>query len=309
MDKCGRPLGLRFDSHGALYIADAYFGVKRINVTSGRVDTIFDTRSGPIAGREVIFIDDFVLVEGAGINGGHVLYITDSSKKWAVEYVNLIVFEHESSGRILRFDMDSKLVTVIADNLSFPNGIELNDDKSAILYNELNKRRIIRQYISGPKSGLSEVFAEHLAGEPDNIRRSASKQETYWVGLYAGKDVDHRGLLLERLSALPTIKKVLIRLAYHLGHALSYLGDRLKYVPLKQAGFSLRTGVLFQDLYKPYGLAIEVDSQGRIIRSLHSPEGTTTFLSEVREVIEDDGQHVLYLGSYFNNYLGRLVLS
>lgn len=308
MSKCGRPLAMRFDKGGSLFTLDAYSGVKRINVTTGEVVSIFDTRSGPIAGHQVIFIDDFVIDEGAGTQGGHVLYITESSAKWPVEYVNLVVFEHESSGRILRLDTDSKQVTVIGDKLAFANGIELNDDKSAILYNELNKRRIMKHYIRGPKSGHTLVLADNLHGEPDNIRRSAQSQETYWVALYSGKDLHHQDPLLDGLSSLPTVKKALVRLGYHLGHALSYLGERLQYVPLQQKGFDLRTASFYQHLTKSYGLAIEVDSDGKVLRSLHSPNGQTTFLSQVTEVIEH-GQRVLYLGSYFNDYIGRLVIS
>ena len=35
------------------------------------------------------------------------------------------------------------------------------------------------------------------------------------------------------------------------------------------------------------GLAIEVDTKGNILRSVQDPDGRITFLSEVREVIED----------------------
>lgn len=33
---CGRPLGLSFDSKGFMYAADAYYGIFKVNVTSGK---------------------------------------------------------------------------------------------------------------------------------------------------------------------------------------------------------------------------------------------------------------------------------
>lgn len=34
---CGRPLGLRFDKHGMLYVADAYMGIWKVDVKSGNL--------------------------------------------------------------------------------------------------------------------------------------------------------------------------------------------------------------------------------------------------------------------------------
>lgn len=33
--KCGRLLGMEFDKHGMLYVADAYYGIYKVNVNSG----------------------------------------------------------------------------------------------------------------------------------------------------------------------------------------------------------------------------------------------------------------------------------
>ena len=36
MPRCGRPLGIRFDQRGRLLVADAYLGIHRVNVSSGK---------------------------------------------------------------------------------------------------------------------------------------------------------------------------------------------------------------------------------------------------------------------------------
>lgn len=39
---CGRPLGLHFDRNGALYVADAYYGVFKVDIKTGRY--FFDSK-------------------------------------------------------------------------------------------------------------------------------------------------------------------------------------------------------------------------------------------------------------------------
>ncbi|KAI1285380.1 Adipocyte plasma membrane-associated protein [Halotydeus destructor] len=309
MMNCGRPLGMRFDSRDNLYVTDAYFGIKKVNITTGQVETVFSTNKTVIDGRPALFIDDMVFAENEGSNGGHVFYMTDVSAKWTVEFVKFIVMEHEASGRILKYDSDTKEVSALLSNISFPNGIELSDDGHSVLYSELNMRRIMRLYVKGSKAGKTEIFSENLPGEPDNIRRSSSNSETYWVALYQGKDSNstNQAFMVDYLSEYPTVRKVLMRITYHVGEALMYLGHLLEYPPLIDYGYLTRCARSYQDRLKHRGLAIELDKNGKIIKALHSPDGTVSSLSEVREVVED-GKKVLYLGSYYKSYIGRLVL-
>lgn len=53
-----------------------------------------------------------------------------------------------------------------------------------------------------------------------------------------------------------------------------------------------------------YGLAIEINEDGKIIRSLHDPTGQV--VPAVSEIEDKDG--VLYLGSYNLPFLSRLYL-
>lgn len=87
-----------------------------------------------------------------------------------------------------------------------------------------------------------------------------------------------------------------------------WLGEVFNYVPFKDFGYGLKSGFLFAKSIVGRGLILEVSRDGQIVQALHSPDKRTTGLSEVREVVEN-GQQVLYLGSYYNDYLGRLVLS
>lgn len=41
--KCGRPLGMKFDKKGNLYVADAYYGIFKVNVATGEYKNIVNS--------------------------------------------------------------------------------------------------------------------------------------------------------------------------------------------------------------------------------------------------------------------------
>ena len=301
---CGRVLGLRFDGQGFLYALDAYSGIKRINVTTGQVVTLFDFSNGMrFAGRNIIFLDDFVIQESEK-DVGHVFYITDSSAKYEVELCHLSTMEGESTGRLLKFDAGKNEVTVIKDNMAFPNGIELSDDKTFLLVNELGRRKLWKIYL---KDGKSEELMKNLPGYPDNIRRSRRTDiESYWIGMFGAKTEVYLYEEIRNQSAF--LFTLLIRSLYNFHQLLTIISDILpkpycKYFDIP-GSFGMK---MLQVTNSVPGLAIEVDTKGNILRSVQDPEGRITFLAEAREVIEGD-YRVLYLGSYVNDYLGRVVL-
>ena len=259
-------------------------------------------------GRYSKFFDDFVIHENNGTNGKHVFYVSDASSKWDSDFHVGITAEHESTGRLIRIDEgDLKSPKVVVDYIGFTNGVEMTDDKSGLLYSELNKRRIMIYHLTGKKKGLHEQLVSNLPGEPDNIRRSASKSETYWIALFSGRNRTHPHFFLDRLMDKPKTRKAIAQVVHNLGAGLFYLGDVFNYYPLKDVGFKLKSGFLFATCIASRGLALEIDRSGKILQSLHSPDRSVTALSEVREVTEG-GKRVLYLGSYYNYYLGKLVL-
>lgn len=307
--RCGRPLGLRFDSRGTLYAVDAYFGLKKIDIKTGRVEEVFNNQKVPIAGRFSKFFDDFVIHENSGTGGKHVFYVSDASSKWDSDFHVGITAEHESTGRLIKIDEgDLTHPKVMVDSIGFTNGVELTDDKNGLIYSELNKRRLMIYHINGTKKGTNEVLVPNLPGEPDNIRRSASrKAETYWVALFSGRNKTHPHFFLDRLMDKPLTRKAIAQVVHNLGAGLFWAGSTLNYYPLKDLGFKLKSGFLFATCIASRGLILEINRSGQILRSFHSPQKSVTALSEVREVIED-GRNVLYLGSYYNYYLGKVVL-
>lgn len=67
--------------------------------------------------------------------------------------------------------------------------------------------------------------------------------------------------------------------------------------------FQFRRGDYVLPLLRRHGIIVELDENGHILRSFQSPDGKTSDLSQVTEY-----KGYLYLGSFINDYLGRLKL-
>lgn len=291
---------------------DAYHGLFKIELADSPQPKV--TQLLPLSATKnlgnggSVFLDDITVDEGAGESGGDVIYISDVSTKWDVARFVLATIEHDKTGRLLKFDTDSGKVSVVGNGYVFPNGVQITDNKEAILVCELAKHRILRVFIRGPKSGKTEIFA-NLPGECDNIRRSASvDKESYWVAFGSVRN-SSTTLLFDRLSDIPLMRKFLVRFLYFTGTVIETVGNFLNLERLKLMGYSLKTGMpLIYFALSNYGMIVELDANGKIITAYSSPEGKTSFLSEVCEVTGEDDERILYLGSYANTYLGRLVV-
>ena len=305
---CGRPLGLQFASNGQdLYVLDAYTGIKKININTGSVTTVFDVTGREIAGRPVVFLDDFVLKETPQ---GNVFYITDASAIYEVDSVVINTMTHETSGRVLQFNQATGKVTVIAKDLSFVNGISLTDDKKYLLVNELNNRRVLKISIEEKENFKLTVLIDNLPGFPDNIRRSSRPSETYWLGLYEVYDIDQPNLAVKLLKYHPYLIPYIVRLSLNLGqlcrYVTPYIGD---FIPTRELTYLFETGIMINKFRgeNSIGGAVEIDANGEIIRSFYSFDQKVIHLSEAREV-KVGSSKILFLGSYFNPYLAKLTI-
>uniref|UniRef100_A0A8C7YMN4 Adipocyte plasma membrane-associated protein n=1 Tax=Oryzias sinensis TaxID=183150 RepID=A0A8C7YMN4_9TELE len=238
---CGRPLGIKVGPNGTLFVADAYLGLFEVNPSTGE-----KTR----------------LVAG------------DSSSRWQRRNYMELIMEATADGRVLEFDTETKELTVIMDNLRFPNGIHLLPDEESVLVAETTMARIRRVHVAGLNKGGMDTFVENLPGFPDNIRPSSSGG--YWVAMSAVR-ANPGFSLLDFLSQRPWIKKLIFKL---------FSPDVLvKFVPR-------------------YSLVAELHDGGICTRSFHDPNGLV--VAYVSEVHEHAGS--LYLGSFRSPYIAKLDL-
>lgn len=290
-DICGRPLGLRFDKKGKLYAIDAYSGISVVDVTKGFITPLVPNGI-ELDGQPLTFANDLVVD-----NDDNVLF-TETSTKWPLKKILYSVLEHENSGRVLMYDAKTKRTHILLEDLYCPNGIELGPDGNSIIIAELTKNRLLKYYYRGPHKGDLGVFAENLPGEPDNIRRTP--RGGYWVAFASGRS-SAKPSVMDHLSAYPLVRKSVVRLLYLLGSALKYVSTFYDWVPLKDVASRIDNGWILYEAIPKYGLIVELDATGKVIRSLHSPAGKIHLISEV---LEHDGH--LYLGSFRNRFIGRV---
>ncbi|XP_061963878.1 protein STRICTOSIDINE SYNTHASE-LIKE 2-like isoform X1 [Populus nigra] len=242
---CGRPLGLCFDeSHGDLYIADAYMGLLRVGTQGGLATKIVTHAQGiPLRFTNGLDID-----QSSGA-----IYFTDSSSQYQRRQYLSVVLSGDKSGRLMKYDPVNKQVRVLLSNLTFPNGVALSKDGNFILLAETTRCRILRYWIKTSKAGTVEVFAQ-LQGFPDNIKRSP--RGGYWVGINS-----RREKLSELLFSYPWIGNVLLKLPLDIAMLQSTLSK-----------------------YRGSGLAVRLSENGDILEVFEDDDGDgLKSISEVME--------------------------
>ena len=197
------------------------------------------------------------------------VYFSDASTRYGPSEMVYEALEARPYGRLLEYDPITDQTRVVLDSLYFANGVAVAPDDSYVLVAETFRYRIQRLWLKGPKTGQAEIFADNLPGFPDGV--SATDRGTFWVALY-----DLRSPLLDRyVHPRPWLKRLLAKLP----RALLAKKPR-------------------------YGLVLEVDRAGRILRSLHDPTGK--HLAAITSVEEHDGH--LYLGTVKGDAIGRYRL-
>jgi sugar lactone lactonase YvrE len=91
-----------------------------------------------------------------------------------------IMRNHDDSGRLLKYDARTKLVTVLVANRPYPNGVALSRDGTHLVVAHTGPCEAHRYWLKGPKAGTYELFAK-LPGYPDNVRPDT--QGGFWVAL------------------------------------------------------------------------------------------------------------------------------
>lgn len=194
------------------------------------------------------------------------IYFTDASTKYRQPDYVVDFLEGRPYGRLYVYDPVTGKAELLLKDLYFANGVALSMKEDALFVAETYRYRLRKLWLSGPKAGQSEIVADNLPGMPDNI--SSDGKGTIWI-------------------ALPTPRKPIADiLAPH-----GWLRDMIFRLPR----------VLWP---KPerYGLAVAVDENGTLLRSLHDPSGES--LNMITSVVPHEGR--LYFGSLRNDRIGRL---
>ncbi|CAO2140956.1 unnamed protein product [Urochloa humidicola] len=171
---CGRPLGLQFHTRtGDLYIADAYLGLMKVGPDGGEA-TVLAANAGD-GGAPFTFVNGIDVDQATGD-----VYFTDSSTVYKRAHNSEILYNRDSTGRLLKYDARAKQVTVLMAGLPYPNGVALSLDRTHVVVAHTGPCQAFRYWLRGPKAGSYELFAD-LPGYADNVRRDA--RGGYWFAL------------------------------------------------------------------------------------------------------------------------------
>ena len=186
----GRPLGLRADQQGGLWIADSMAGLVHMDST-GHISVLATEH----AGQPLRFVDDLDVDEQGGI------WFSDASQRFDYTQVALDFFEGSRTGRLLRYDPETKQIEVMMDGLFFANGVTLGPNEDYVLVNETGMGRVHRLWLKGDKAGQRDIFVDELPGTPDNIRFDG--RDTFWIAMPSLR------ASLDSLAALPRLRALL----------------------------------------------------------------------------------------------------
>jgi sugar lactone lactonase YvrE len=186
----GRPLGLKFDLNGNLIVADAFQGLLSID-TTGQI-TVLTTSFGGVP---------FMLTDDLDIASDGTIYFSDATY---LNNINNISNDWgQPNGRLLSYNINTGVTSLLLDNLYFANGVALSNDESFLLVNETAASRVRRYWLTGPNSGQSGVFVninQNSSWYPDNITHN--DESLFWVATIYGPvlGLDENGQIIYRLN-------------------------------------------------------------------------------------------------------------
>ena len=143
----GRPLGLRLDGQGGLWIADSMKGLLHM---SGNGDITVLTTS--LDGEPLRFVDDLDIDHKGRI------WFSDASQRFDYTQVALDFFEGSRTGRLLRYDSHTQKTEVMMDGLFFANGVTLGPNEDYVLVSETGMGRVHRLWLKGDKAGQRDIL-------------------------------------------------------------------------------------------------------------------------------------------------------
>ena len=226
-DTGGRVLGIEFDSAGRLIAADALRGLLAITA-----DAKPQLLSDNMAGDPIRYANSVAVAKSGRI------YFSDSSRRfgpkaWGSTFNASVhdIFEHSATGRLLEYDPATRRTRTLISDLCFANGVALSLDESRVFVVETCEYRVwsvdpaandlsAKATVAG--TSQARIVLSNLPGYPDNLTRGSGGR--IWVGL-----VKPRGAAVDKLSAQPFLRKVVMRLPKSLwpippnyGHVIAF---------------------------------------------------------------------------------------
>ena len=194
-DTGGRPLGLHVARDGRLLVCDSPRGLLAMDTETGTFETLADE----VDNRKLRFCSNVTETADGTI------YFTESTSAFTYADYVAAILEARGRGSLFRRDPDGTVLTLVP-GLYFANGLTLTADGSALVFAELQARRLSKYWLTGPDAGTVTVLSEHLPGMPDNLSTGADGR--IWCAF-----VTTANPTIDRLAkSPPLVRKLLWRL-------------------------------------------------------------------------------------------------
>jgi len=253
----GRPLGLVFDASGNLIVADAIKGLLAVDKV-GMIKVLATEADGA----------KFGCLNDLDVAADGTIYFTEASNKFPMSQFANDILEHQPNGRFLSYDPKTQQTRTIWKGIYFANGVAVSPDQSFVLVAETGLYRVMRVWLTGPKSGQSEVFIDNLPGFPDGI--SSNGKDKFWLSLVTPRDP-----VFDKILPNPFARKIVFRLPQFLHPAP-----------------------------KRYSFVLGLDVTGKVTDNLQN--GSADCYAEIANAVEHDG--ALYFGSIAESTIGKFAL-
>jgi sugar lactone lactonase YvrE len=261
----GVPLGLEMHPQtNRLIVADAFRGLLSVGL-NGSVETLTNS----VEGTPILYADDLDIADDG------VIYFSDASTKFGAEGGGstlsaslLEIMESNGTGRLLAYDPATDETRIVADGFVFSNGVAMAPDGDVLML-VTGRYQLLK---INPETGSQTVLIDNLPGFPDNINRGPVVDgvgPTFMVGI-----VSPRSDWLDDNAGNVMARKIAMRLPE-----------------------SMRPQA------EPYGLIIQIDAQGNVLRTWHDPDGTYPTTTGAVVVPSDDGDR-MYITSLLSPTLG-----
>ena len=278
----GRVLGFDFDQQGRMIAADAVRGLLAIHP------------AGASAGeRKITVLADKVRIDGVDdpiryadavvVAKDGKVFFTDASRRfapaaWGGTFAASVldIMEHSATGRVLVHDPVEGSTRIVADGLSFANGLALSADERWLFVAETGEYRIWKFATHArtldvkalarnamDSNGGASIVVDNLPGYPDNLMRGMDGR--IWVGL-----AKPRSVVADALADSPALRKMAFRLPKALW-------------PVPRA----------------YGHVFAMDENGKVLVSLQDPSGhypETTGVTETADRLYIQSLHAKAIG-------------
>ena len=261
----GRVLGFDFDAQGNLVAADGEKGL--LSIAPDRKITVL---ADSVNGAPIRYADAVVVAKSGK------LYFSDASTHFGpkdsggtFEASVLDIIEGACTGRILEYDPATKATRVVAQGLSFANGVALSADEQSLFVNETGKFRVWKIAVTANKLDVAQpnpqakVLLDNLPGYPDNLMRGLDGK--IWLGL-----AKPRNPTADNMADKPWLRRLTLRLPRALWP-----------VP------------------KSYGHVFAFTEDGKVVADLQDPSGAypeTTAITETKDRLYVQSLHAHGLG-------------